>query len=144
MPYENRPPRSQSQSYTPPESPAEIYLKGHTADILNFRKTAEIDKLLTNLKEYARDKGRDITTSQVRNIFSKIKKPRLTRQELQMIRPKLAYIAARQKKAGAEQIVNFFETLIKEVGDDQVKDFVAFFEAFVAYHKVTENDKKSA
>lgn len=124
------------------ESPAEVYLKSHMADILNFRNTPQIDDLLTHLKDYARDKGRNITTSQVRNIFSKVKRPGLTHQQLQMIRPKLAYIAARQKTGKAEQVVNFLENIVKNVKNDvQVKDFVAFFEAFVAYHKIT--DKKS-
>lgn len=128
----------------PQESAAEIYMKNHTADILNFRQTEAINPLLDNLKTYVEEKGRSLTASQLRNIFSKVK-PITTWQKLQLIRPKLAYVAARQKSGAAEQVVNFLEGIIKKVEKDtQVKDFVAFFEAFVAYHKLTENKDKKA
>ena len=136
-----RPPRPPQ---SPQESAAEVYLKSHTADILNFRQTEAIAPLLDHLKVYAEDKGRSLTTSQLRNIFSKVK-PIATRQKLQLIRPKLAYVAARQKSGLAEQVVNFLESIIKKVETDaQVKDFVAFFEAFVAYHKLAESKDKKA
>lgn len=136
--------RAQRSFHSPQESAAEAYLKGHTADILNFRKTEAIAPLLDHLQAYAEDKGRSLTTSQLRNIFSKVK-PMTTRQKLQLIRPKLAYVAARQKSGLAEQVVNFLENIIKEVETDaQVKDFVAFFEAFVAYHKFAESKDKKA
>lgn len=125
------------------ESAAEAFLKSHTADILNFRKTTQIDLLLTNLKAYVNEKGGSLTTSQLRNIFAKVK-PIRSRQELQLVRPKLAYVAARQKSGPAEQVVNFLENLIQNVeGDEQVKDFIAFFESVVAYHKFYHG-KKSA
>lgn len=141
--YPKRTPYPPQKQGPPAESEAEKYLKSNTKEILNFRESPQIDQLLTNLKAYAEEKGSSLTTSQLRNIFAKVK-PISSRQKLQLVRPKLAYVAARQKNSKAEQVVNFLENIIKNVETDaQVKDFVAFFEAFVAYHKFFDS-KKSA
>jgi len=141
--YRKPTPRPPQQHIPAQESEAESYLKANTVEILNFLDSPVIDQLLTQLKAYAGENGSSMTTSQLRNIFSKVK-PINSRQKLQMIRPKLAYVAARQKSSKAEQVVNFLEDLIKNVENDaQVKNFVAFFEAFVAYHKFFDS-KKSA
>jgi len=140
--YKNQPRRSYSNE-PPKDSEAETYLKSHIGDILDFRTTPQIEDILTHLKSYVGEKGGHLTSSQLRNIFSKIK-PITSRQKLQLIRPKLAYVAARQKTGKAEQVVNFLEDIIKKVeNDNQVKDFVVFFEAFVAYHKFFESKKTS-
>lgn len=141
--YHKRPPHQAPKQSLPEESEAEKYLKNNKAEILNFLDSPQIDKLLTNLKTFVGEKGGNLTTSQLRNIFSKVK-PITSHQKLQLIRPKLAYVAARQKTGKAEQVVNFLEEIIKSVETDaQVKNFVAFFEAFVAYHKFFDSKKSS-
>lgn len=123
----------------------EEYLKDHLSDILSFKNTENINELLDKLQNYVEKCGKDVTTHQLRNIFSKIKtSTKKTARELQLIRPHLAYIAARQgDKNDAKRFVQFLEDIIRKVSDDnQVEHFVAFLEAIVAYHKFYHGNKK--
>ncbi len=115
---------------------AEKWLKSHIDEILDFKQTPLLELLLDNLKTYIQAKGKSITTSQLRNIFSRVK-PARTKQALQLIRPRLAYVAARQNDHQAKAIVEFLEDIIAKMKkDEQADDFAAFFEAIVAYHKL--------
>ncbi len=117
------------------DNAAEVYLKANIPAILDFKQTPALETLLDNLKQYVKDKGKSISTSQLRNIFARVK-PLRTKQSLQLIRPQLAYIAARQNTAEARSVVDFLEAVISNVKEDkQVDDFIAFFEAIVAYRK---------
>lgn len=116
----------------------------HFENIKNFQQTPQIEDLLTCLKDFVKIYGGYVTTSQLRNIFARVK-PMKTRQELQLIRPRIAYVAARQNSQEARDVVNFLETVISKIENDaQVKNFIAFFEAIVAYHKFYESDKKQS
>jgi len=115
---------------------AEKWLKSNIPAILDFKQTPLLESLLDQLKTYIQAKGESITTSQLRNIFSKVRAAR-TKQALQLIRPRLAYVAARQNSYEAKAIVDFLESIIAQMtGDEQADDFAAFFEAIVAYHKL--------
>lgn len=135
---------SQPEQQKKPENEHQKYLDGHLSDILNFEETDKISELLDHLQKYVDECGKDITTHQIRNIFSKIKRDKMkTAQQLQLIRPQLAYAAARQATSGAKDFVNFLEKIIREVRkDEQVKHIIAFFEAIVAYHKLYHGNKK--
>lgn len=125
------------------DNAAEAYLKANIPAILDFKHTATLEKLLDHLKHYVQDKCGSISTSQLRNIFSRVK-PLRNKQSLQLIRPRLAYVAARQNTPDAREVVDFLESVIAQVNDDkQVDDFTAFFEAIVAYHKFYHGKKSS-
>jgi len=133
----NRPPGN-----TRPEHPAQAWLKANTAAILQFKETENLKELLDNIQSFVQDKCGGITTSQLRNIFSQIRAGKPTNQSLQLIRPKLAYIAARQATKEAQEVVDFFENIVSEIqSDEQAPHFVAFFEAIVAYHKLYHGKK---
>lgn len=120
---------------------AEKWLKSNVDAILDFKQTPLLELLLDHLKTYIQAKGKSITTSQLRNIFSRVK-PARTKQALQLIRPRLAYVAARQNDHQAKAIVEFLEDIIAQMKkDEQADDFAAFFEAIVAYHKLYCNTK---
>lgn len=120
------------------EHPAQQWLEKHTAEILQFRETGHLKELIDQLQRYVKDKCGSITSSQLRNIFSKIKSGNQpTQQKLQLVRPQLAYVAARQATPEAKEIVDFLERIIAQVEtDDQASHFVSFVEAIVAYHKL--------
>lgn len=122
---------------------------------------------VTELNQIAEDKGRDfvqkhgINTNQVRNIFGAIVKMRNDydngkkgekyqdiRREMILLKPKLAYAAAKQQ----EKMGPFMDTFTRlidlvENSKDQEKaasSFFEFFEAVVAYHKFYEEKKKKS
>jgi CRISPR-associated protein Csm2 len=100
-------------------------------------KDIPADKVIKSIKMFVEKTGRAISSSQLRNIYSKIlsvKEDNLT--ELQLIRPKLAYVAARQQRGEAKELVRFFDDMISEVKTpEQLRSFKTFFESVIAYHK---------
>ena len=99
-----------------------------------------LNAILDCLEKFVEANYRGLTTSQLRNIFSQIKKAKLA--QLPMLRPKLAYVAARQKNEKATIITSFIGDLIKrtvatprEESARALKSLKANMEALVAYHK---------
>jgi CRISPR type III-A-associated protein Csm2 len=130
-------------NFSRPEHPAQTWLLQNTDAILRFEEADNLKELLDNIQSFVKDKCGSVTTSQLRNIFAKIKSKKQTSQSLQLIRPKLAYIAARQASNEAREVVDFFGNIVAEVKHDpQAPHFVAFFEAIVAYHKLYHSNKK--
>jgi CRISPR-associated protein Csm2 len=92
--------------------------------------------------EYAEDFGRDcrkMTTSQIRNIFDSVKKLKSfeeSNEELQMLRPKLAYAKGKDHKHALDNFQRVMDRLIKSIdSNEKMKNFVDFFEATIAYHR---------
>lgn len=99
------------------------------------------------LGEQISNRRSGVTTSQIRKVFSAVKKiemkvkmgEELQLNELIMLKPKLAYVAARapdQRRANTEKLKDVLTQAIGLV-DDKTKfqNFVSFFEAILAYHK---------
>jgi len=81
-----------------------------------------------------------LTTSQIRNIYGTVKQMEMrgfNPGEFVLLKPKLAYAAARADTPGARELKDVLTWAIDEVGDDETKfaRFVDFFEAILAYHK---------
>ncbi|TEU17242.1 MAG: type III-A CRISPR-associated protein Csm2 [Anaerolineales bacterium] len=87
-----------------------------------------------------------LTTSQIRNIFGLIKKMErrdFSPDRLLLVKPKLAYAAARHNKAGLTTLKDVLSDAIdvvveeddKEVQAERFKQFVNLFEAILAYHR---------
>jgi len=110
-------------------------LEGRVDDILKMGELENLSSLIDDISSYVQLKGKEVNTSQLRNIFSKVL---LADEviEMQLIRPKLMYVAARQTKSDAKKVVEFFEKTVSKIKDkNEVKNFKIFMEAFVAYHK---------
>ena len=82
-----------------------------------------------------RGKIKEMTTSQIRNIFSEVKGMReFDKYEMDLLLPKLAYTARHEEVKDLQEVL---DEAIRKVGDDKEKfeRFRDFFEAIVAYHR---------
>ena len=95
-------------------------------------------------------KNQGLTTNQIRNVYGLVKQMEMRmkaaqrqdsawnwQHELAMLKPKMAYAAARASGRGAEILAQVLSRAIDEVGSDALKfaRFVDLFEAILAYHK---------
>ncbi|TAK40804.1 MAG: type III-A CRISPR-associated protein Csm2 [Saprospiraceae bacterium] len=120
---------------------AQDHFGKHYADLLDMEHSADLDGLDKQLKAFVKLHYKDVTSSQLRNIFGKIKPiEKKEVNKLKMQRPKLAYVIARQnKKQGALALMYWFDDLIGRVkGEKDVEGFKTLLEAVVAYHKYFE------
>lgn len=96
------------------------------------------EPLVTAAEILGRKLARNLKTSQIRKVYGAVKKIQMSeefnRNELIMLKPKLAYAAAR--KAEVEELKDTLTKAINEVDDDaKFRNFVDFFEAILAYHR---------
>ncbi len=103
-------------------------------------ESTKIDEYLNKIRDYVRGIKDIITTSQLRNIFSEVKKINAKKiPELKMLRVKLAYIAGRSETTYKYKLIQDFyynlDLLIQKVNKDNLQNFKDFFEAIIAYHK---------
>lgn len=88
--------------------------------------------------------NRGLKTAQIRKVYGAVKKIQMSdefrRNDLVMLKPKLAYAAARDN--AVTDLKDALTQAIDKVGDDQqrFKNFVDFFEATLAYHKAAGGD----
>jgi CRISPR type III-A-associated protein Csm2 len=127
-----------------------------SGDLLEMEKSKNVDAILQTLQDFVKkveENEKGISSSQIRNLYSKAQKAD-TIGELKMLRPKLAYTLARtdKKKTGAKDIIMLIDyciqklTISEQKGENEknLKGFMNFFEALVAYHRLeTELNKKS-
>lgn len=103
-----------------------------------------LDKIFTNIENFVKEECGAITTTQLRNIYAKII-PIKDIASLKMLRPNLAYIAARQSgnnQDKAKNVIMFFDQLIQEVKEiENLDSFKKIMESIVAYHKYHHNKK---
>jgi len=105
--------------------------------------------LVDRAKEIGDALVRQLTTSQIRNIFGTVRQiqmmwvPQATSQQQQqatrqllLLKPKLAYQARRERGRGVEVLKSVLSPAIDYIGDDRERfqNFVDFFEAILAYH----------
>lgn len=106
--------------------------------ILKDKNKDEVDEYLNKIDEYVNKNARSIKTSQLRNIFSRIKSIRQTEKgikELKMLRFKLAYVAGRSDNKSMKELISLLDELIKKVNENNLDNFKDFFEAIISYHK---------
>ncbi|WP_338790702.1 type III-A CRISPR-associated protein Csm2 [Bernardetia sp. MNP-M8] len=118
--------------------------KTSCSDLLKMSQVDDLDNLFESIKSLVRKFGSSIKTAQIRNIYSKVQAAK-TVTALKLLRPKLAYIAARQTNTEAKALVLFCEELIAQIAKDnneQLESFKMFFESLVAYHKFYETLKE--
>ena len=101
------------------------------------------EPLVTAAENLGRKLARNLKTSQIRKVYGAVKKIQMSeefnRNELIMLKPKLAYAAAR--KSEVEDLKDVLTQAINQVDNaDKFKNFVDFFEAILAYHKAFGGD----
>ena len=125
--------RNRGSQHGDNRSPARVNLK---AEVIT--EGGEI--LVKEAEQLGKQLARNLTTSQIRNIYGAVKKMQmkgeLDTHKLLMLKPKLAY-AAKRHGGGVETLKDVLTQAIDHVGDDSKKfnRFVDFFEAILAYHK---------
>lgn len=99
------------------------------------------ETLVKEAEQLGKQLARNLTTSQIRNIYGAVKKMQMKGGELDthkllMLKPKLAY-AAKRHGGGVDTLKDVLTQAIDLVGNDSKKfnRFVDFFEAILAYHK---------
>ena len=116
--------------------------RGSTRINLDKRVITEGGETLVKQAEQLGERlARNLTTSQIRNIYGAVKKMQMKGGELDthkllMLKPKLAY-AAKRHGGGVETLKDVLTQAIDLVEDDSknFNRFVDFFEAILAYHK---------
>jgi CRISPR-associated protein Csm2 len=117
------------------------------------RKAIIVDgdaELLTEKAEsIGRSLARNLTTSQIRNVFGTVRQIEMNwgsqatehqrqqaARQLILLKPKLAYQAARERGRGVKDLADVLTPAIDLVGEDRdrFQNFVDFFEAILAYH----------
>lgn len=96
------------------------------------------EPLVTAAENLGRKLAKNLKTSQIRKVYGAVKKIQMSeefnRNELIMLKPKLAYAAARKQEV--EDLKDTLTQAINQVDNQQkFKNFVDFFEAILAYHK---------
>jgi CRISPR type III-A-associated protein Csm2 len=104
-------------------------------EVLTMDTSKSIGDIINKVSDFVLAEGKSITTSQLRNIYARIKKAD-SPEELQLLRPVLAYTSARQKGDGGKVIIALLDDLIQKIkSKEEVSSFQTFAEAIVAYHK---------
>lgn len=106
-------------------------------DLLNMEHSPNLPEIIDKTEKFVLAEGKTMSTSQLRNIYARIKKAE-SGASLQLLRPLLAYASARQKGEGGKIIIALLDKLIQDIhpeNQDQIKSFKTFTEALVAYHK---------
>lgn len=107
-------------------------------------------KVLTDrAKSIGDNLARQLTTSQIRNIFGTVryiemswtpqageKERKYAARQLLLLKPKLAYQAKRERGRGVQELADVLIPAIDLVNDDRERfqHFLDFFEAILAYH----------
>lgn len=107
--------------------------------LLSMKESEKLDEIIESIKAYVKAYVKGVSTSQLRNIYSKIKplKKEEDINQLKLERPKIAYIIARQQdKQDAVAMMLVIDDLMKSVKTkSQLDNFQYFMESVVAYHK---------
>ncbi len=113
----------------------ETYFKDIKADLLSLNDVTKIKTIFSKLEQFVNETASGLSSSQLRNVYSKIIEAK-TPIDLQLLRPNLAYVAARNEKLQAKQVMALIDYLIQQVdSDEKQKHFKKVMEAIVAYHK---------
>lgn len=96
-----------------------------------------IDKVINSIEQFVQSFAKDVSPHQIRNIYSQAQKSNAV--QLKLLRPKLAYIEARQddvkKRNAMKRLVLVLDDQLRQVDDSNIDGFKIFFETVVAYHK---------
>lgn len=122
----------------------ETYFKDIKADLLSLNDVTKIKTIFSKLEQFVNETASGLSSSQLRNVYSKIIEAK-TPIDLQLLRPNLAYVAARNEKLQAKQVMALIDYLIQQVdSDEKQKHFKKVMEAIVAYHKYSTTKEKNS
>lgn len=113
-----------------------------------------VDLLVETAKQFGDNNARQLTTSQIRNIFGEVRRIEMNWQsdsgeeadqgyrQAVLLEPKLAYQARRERGQGVQELESVLRPCLEEIRKAPAPQrrayfgrFVDFFEAILAYHK---------
>ena len=139
------PPRGNMNDWSEEKAQEEIKKRfgENCIDEILSEKKGNYNDYIGNIKTYVEDNVKGITTSQLRNVFSRIKKVKPENlDDLYILRPKLAYVSGRSANKMKTLIFLLDQLIIKTDNSKKLVQFQAFFEAIIAYHKYYEKGSK--
>ena len=121
------------------------FIGQYKAAFLSMRMNSSHD-LIDAIESFVKDNARDISSSQLRGIFSQVKVS--TPEKIPILRAKLAYVKGRTetRKIGMHTLLDLFNDLMKEIkpndatADNKLDSFKDFFEAILSFHKLHGSD----
>jgi len=87
-------------------------------DLFKLKSSTCLDKVFDQLELMVKYYANSVTTSQLRNVYAEIVKTKKP-NDLKLLRPKLAYIAARQDHLNAKKFMAFIDHLIQQVNTEE-------------------------
>lgn len=151
-----------SQDSSSRETPLPQEIQAALDDMADMIRGGDAEKIVEHTSEIA-NLIRNVSTHQIRNVFGPVKrmqlewtrdtpedKARALYRQLVLLSPKLDYMVARADKKELKEQLPYFQKVIDaaidEVGKGETygkrweyfENFVAFFEALVAYHRKFE------
>ena len=122
-------------------------------DAKKIIQQGDVETLVDTAKATGTALARQLTTSQIRNIFGEVRRIEMdwsptkvdaddAFRRVVLLQPKLAYQAKRERGRGVEELQQVLEPCIEEIRKAPKEQrrlyfqrFVDFFEAILAYHK---------
>lgn len=114
----------------------------------------DVEVLVDVARKVGRELSRNLTTSQIRNIFGEVRRIEMNWQkdsgdeaaqsyrQAVLLEPKLAYQARRERGRGVEELESVLRPCLEEIRNapavrrrEYFGRFVDFFEAILAYHR---------
>ncbi|WP_315815070.1 type III-A CRISPR-associated protein Csm2 [Paraflavitalea speifideaquila] len=111
--------------------------KGLYEQLLDYSNESDLNNVFNALEVFIREVGKNLSISQLRNVYALVLGAGNDRQKLICKRPNLAYVAARlDKNTDGKKVMALIDDLIQNVTtDSRHKNFKKTMEAMVAYHK---------
>jgi CRISPR-associated protein Csm2 len=114
----------------------------------------DVNLLVDTAQEFGKENARQLSTSQIRNIFGEVRRIEMNWQEdtgkeaeeafrqAVLLQPKLAYQARRERGRGVQELEKILSPCLDEIrkAPESMRrkyflKFVDFFEAILAYHR---------
>ncbi len=91
------------------------------------------EKIVSFAEDFVQRLDKEATTASIRKVYTEVKCMReFNKNELQLLRPKLAYTAKRHNKI--EKLCGLLDEIIPKVNNErEFENFKNFFEAILAY-----------
>ncbi|NUQ82511.1 MAG: type III-A CRISPR-associated protein Csm2 [Bacteroidetes bacterium] len=104
--------------------------------ILSPKSPETYNEYIEKVKGFVEKNSNEMTTSQIRNIFSTLKRPDLTVLDVHKLRPKIAYAYGRAEKEGFKNLLLLLDDQFRQVKtDNQKTELVEFLESIIAFHR---------
>lgn len=104
------------------------------SDLLIRQSKRNYKEIETRLKEFIHAFREGLSASQLRNVYEMVRNAK-DEKEIQMIRPRLAFVIARQTKNNSRKVLWLLDELTQLVTTSDIKNYQSLFEDILAYHE---------